>query len=90
MKENGCEKENLKNELRTLCSHVDTFFKTSSASRCWPKLFQLRDSLNITNILPSYALQFHFLMQNVREFSPFYGKAFSKPQHIRTVITTTL
>ena len=27
LKENGCEKENLKNELRTLCSHVNTFFQ---------------------------------------------------------------
>ena len=83
LKENGCEKENLKNELRTLCSHVKTVFKTSSASRCWPKLFQRRDSLNITNILHIAELCIAIPLSNAeceRVFS-FLWKLYSKERH---------
>lgn len=48
---NGCKKEKLKTEFRTLFSHVTTFLKRSTSSKCWPQLFQLRDGLSLSNIL---------------------------------------
>ena len=47
--ENGCKIEELGKELKVLHMHVSTFFK--STSMCWPKIFQLKDTLNINNIL---------------------------------------
>ena len=47
--ENGCKEEELKKELKILHMHVSTFFK--STSMCWPTIFQLKDTLNINNIL---------------------------------------
>ena len=36
---------------RTLFTHVTTFLKNMSLTKCWPQLFQLQDSLSLQNIL---------------------------------------
>ena len=48
---NGCDKTLLKTEFRTLFTHVTTFLKNMSSTKCWPQLFQLQDSLSLRNIL---------------------------------------
>ena len=48
---NGCERKNLLGEFRVLHCHVKTFFKSTSSSKCWPQLFQLKDSLTLNSIL---------------------------------------
>ena len=48
---NGCDKTLLKTEFRTLFTHVTTFLKNMSSTKCWPQLFQLQDSVSLRNIL---------------------------------------
>ena len=48
---NGCDKTLLKTEFFTLFTHVTTFLKNMSSTKCWPQLFQLQDSLSLQNIL---------------------------------------
>ena len=50
-KENSCDLQKLKAEFHVLHSHVTKFLGKSSASRCWPQIFRLKNCLSLHNIL---------------------------------------
>ena len=48
---NGCNIDHLNAELRILCSHVSKFLSNVTSSKCWPRLFKLKEGLGNKNIL---------------------------------------
>ena len=57
------KKRLLEAEFRTLHAHVSTFMKTIPSSKCWKQLFQLKDSLNLSNITHCRAMYCHYLVK---------------------------
>ena len=48
---NACNIDCLNAELRILHSHVNKFSSNVTPSKCWPRLFKLKEGLGIKNIL---------------------------------------
>ena len=44
---NGCNIDRLNAGLRILYSHVNKFLSNVTPSKCWPRLFKLKDGLGI-------------------------------------------
>ena len=47
---NGCNIDRLNAELRILYSHVNKFLSNVTPSKCWHRLFKLKEGLSIKNI----------------------------------------
>ena len=48
---NGCDIDALRNEFTIVHTHVVQFLSSSSTERCWKRLFQMKNTLGITNVL---------------------------------------
>ena len=48
---NGHNIDRLNAEIRILYSHVHKFLSNVTPSKCWPRLFKLKEGLGITNNL---------------------------------------
>ena len=59
---NGCNIDRLNAELRILYSHVNKFLSNVTPSKCWPRLFKLKEGFQaskISSISQKFALAFH-------------------------------
>ena len=48
---NGCDIDALRNEFTIVHTHVIQFLSATSTERCWKRLFQMKNTLGIINIL---------------------------------------
>ena len=75
---NGFNPDAVSTEINLLHTHVVQFLSNCSPDKCWQRLFKLKETLGIKNVL------YHYQMPKLNVFTLFCGECILKSEHSST------